>query len=177
MVLTSKAVTFATVRWATTDPDAVNVTEKNTNGNGNGNGNGKCKRTEVTYDELMKLIESDSVQLFDVREPKEVEQVGRIPGAVNVPLTQLKGSLTDENFEARFHAPCPTKTGDNLIFYGLRSVKGSAAVEIAHKLGFKKAKHFPGGWEEWCEKQLQTKPETPDSKTDGDSKDETPGKS
>ena len=51
---------------------------------GNGNGNGNGRRREVTYEELVKLMESGDLQLIDVREPKEVAE-GHIPGSVNIP--------------------------------------------------------------------------------------------
>ena len=35
--------------------------------------------------ELLRLLESGDIQLFDVREPEELEETGRIPRAVNLP--------------------------------------------------------------------------------------------
>ena len=43
-----------------------------------------CK-SDVSYEELLALLESDDVQLFDVREPKEIKETGTIPGATNIP--------------------------------------------------------------------------------------------
>lgn len=55
-------------------------------------------------------------------------------------VTKLKAALTmsDEEFTATYHTSKLQKDDANVIFYGLSSVKGSAAVEIAHKAGFKK---------------------------------------
>ena len=45
----------------------------------------KCKK-EVNYDELKSLLEENHIQLFDVREPRELEETGKIhPKAVNIP--------------------------------------------------------------------------------------------
>ena len=50
-----------------------------------GEGKSKCKK-EVNYDELKSLLEENHVQLFDVREPRELEETGKIhPKAVNIP--------------------------------------------------------------------------------------------
>jgi len=55
-------------------------------------------------------------------------------------VTKLKASLQldPEQFTAQFSAAKPAKDDQNIVFYGFSSVKSTAAVEIAHKLGFKK---------------------------------------
>ena len=42
-------------------------------------------RTVITYEELKELIKKHEVLLVDVREPKEIEQTGLMPGAINIP--------------------------------------------------------------------------------------------
>ena len=50
-----------------------------------GNGKSKCKK-EVDYEELKSLLERDQVHVFDVREPRELEETGKIhPKAINIP--------------------------------------------------------------------------------------------
>jgi len=39
----------------------------------------------VDTPELLRLLESGDIQLFDVREPEELAETGRIPRAVNLP--------------------------------------------------------------------------------------------
>ncbi len=51
-------------------------------------GNGKNKK-EVNHEELVALLESKGVQLFDVREPKELETHGHIPSSVNIPCEYM----------------------------------------------------------------------------------------
>jgi len=57
-------------------------------------------------------------------------------------VTKLKASLQldPEQFATQFSAAKPAKDGQNVVFYGFSSVKSTAAVEIAHKLGFRKYK-------------------------------------
>ena len=45
--------------------------------------------TEIDTPEFVKLVEGGMIQLFDVREPEELEETGRIPGAVNLPCTYV----------------------------------------------------------------------------------------
>lgn len=110
-------------------------------------------RLDVTREDLISLIETESLALFDVRESSEVDQSGVIAGATNIPLSKLKASfsLDDAEFKATFNTTKPTKDDANILFYGFCSVKSTTALEIVHKLGFKKARHYPGGWEEWSQ--------------------------
>jgi len=110
-------------------------------------------RKEVLYEDLVELINSGNLQLIDVREPHEV-QAGQIPTAINIPLLKLKYSLQlpEELYMAQYGAG-RLPMGNDMIFYGLCSVKGITALEIAFKLGLKKARHYPGGYQEWCARQ------------------------
>jgi rhodanese-related sulfurtransferase len=114
----------------------------------------KGKKYVITADELAVLLEKtpSEIRLLDVREPKDVEEYGKLPGSINIPLTKLKSALNSEpaQFEAEFGTAKPTKEeAAQMIFYGHCAVKSTTALEIAHKMGYKKARHYPGGWEEW----------------------------
>lgn len=107
----------------------------------------------LSHEDLEALIDSGDVQLIDIREEKEVEEQGEFPVAVNIPLQDLKKALqmTDEAFTEQYKAPKPQQKDTNIVFAGYKSVKSSAALEIAHKLGFKKARQYKNGFEEWGE--------------------------
>ena len=47
------------------------------------------KKSEVSYDELIGLIEKGTLHLFDVREPKELEETGTLPKAINIPRMHI----------------------------------------------------------------------------------------
>ena len=52
--------------------------------------------TELSADGLKKLL-NRKVELFflDVREPKEIEELGTIDGYVNIPISQLQARLKE----------------------------------------------------------------------------------
>jgi len=109
------------------------------------------KRTDLNYDDLCLAIDTKELQLFDVRDANEITDSPMLPNAVNIPLSSLKESLQLEPpaFELKYGVKKPELLSKNIVFYGFGSVRSSAAVEIAHKLGFKKARHYPGGLDEW----------------------------
>lgn len=113
------------------------------------------KLTELSYEELVALIESGGVQLIDVREKREIQEQGEFPGSINIPLVNLKEAFTvaDNVYLERYGVSKPEKHDTNVIFVGFGPVKSTTALEIAHKLGYKKARHYAGGFEEWKQRQ------------------------
>ncbi|KAG5447082.1 Thiosulfate sulfurtransferase/rhodanese-like domain-containing protein 3 [Clonorchis sinensis] len=110
-----------------------------------------CGKRSINYNELASLLTEYSVVLIDVRDPTDFLEVGHIPGAINIPLADLKSALklTDEAFHAKYGIEKPKYTDENIVFYGLSDVLSTAASEIAHGLGYKKSKFYPEGWTGW----------------------------
>ena len=46
--------------------------------------------------------------------------------------------MSEEEWRSRFSASKPTKKDKGIIFYARGPIASSAAVEIAHKMGYKK---------------------------------------
>ncbi|CAM1330913.1 Hsp67Bb (predicted) [Pycnogonum litorale] len=117
-----------------------------------------CRKwTEVSFEELQDLIQAGDIQLFDVREPKELIDYGQMPNAVNIPLGQLYDALrmSSEKFEKHFRVPKPHHDDDNIMFTCLGGIRSHKALLLSHDLGFRKARHYKGGWEEWSERTNQ----------------------
>lgn len=113
---------------------------------------------ELTLEELKALMESKDLTLVDVREPEEVVKYGTLPGAVSIPLGQVTNALRMEenSFQEKFKCPKPLKHAQNLVFFGYASsglaVKSEAAVKMASRLGYKRARHYAGGMKEWMDR-------------------------
>jgi predicted sulfurtransferase len=50
---------------------------------------------KMASDEVMALLEKGAVFFLDVREPKELEELGTFEGYVNIPLAQLEKRLAE----------------------------------------------------------------------------------
>ena len=50
---------------------------------------------KMTSDEVMALLEKGQVFFLDVREPKELEELGTLEGYVNIPLGQIEKRLAE----------------------------------------------------------------------------------
>ncbi|XP_051266851.1 thiosulfate:glutathione sulfurtransferase isoform X2 [Dicentrarchus labrax] len=117
----------------------------------------KCGETSdsasvVTYSQLKSMLSNRNIQLFDVRNPDEY-QAGRIADAVNIPLGSLEESLklSPEQFQLKFEVRAPGKDDENIVFHCKSGNRSSKALDIAHQLGFSRARHYKGGYSEWAE--------------------------
>lgn len=62
---------------------------------------------EVTPEELNRTLDADEpVQIIDIRPPAAFEE-GHIPGAINVPMTQLPTSVDDIDWGEQVVVTCP----------------------------------------------------------------------
>ena len=50
---------------------------------------------KLSADELKELLEKKDVFFLDVREPKELQELGTIKGYVNIPLDQLEKRVAE----------------------------------------------------------------------------------
>lgn len=90
--------------------------------------------------------------LMDVREPDEFETV-HIPGAVNIPLSALKGGVDGEfPEEVEYVADRATEEGRPLVVYCGSGVRSLRAVDLLAGVGIA-AVNYPGGIEAWLERQ------------------------
>ncbi|KAL5106353.1 Thiosulfate:glutathione sulfurtransferase [Taenia crassiceps] len=105
--------------------------------------------------------EPKGAQLFDVREPGELESDGRIPGALNIPFgdVELAFALSDAEFNAKYGTPKPKVTDDNVIFFCKSGKRGLAACKSVQKYGYKRILNLDGGYLAWKE---ETKGENPE---------------
>jgi rhodanese-related sulfurtransferase len=76
---------------------------------------GKMPETEpsklVPAADIEKLLAADRVPFLDVREPQEVQDLGTIPGHVNIPFLQLQRRMGELPKDKVILTACNTGTG------------------------------------------------------------------
>jgi rhodanese-related sulfurtransferase len=50
---------------------------------------------KLSADELKELLDNKDTFFLDVREPKELEELGTIKGYINIPLSQIESRLSE----------------------------------------------------------------------------------
>lgn len=83
-----------------------------------------------------RLDARDKVTIIDVRQPWEYK-LGHIPGAVNIPLSDLKEGVAEFNRDEEICLICRS---------GTRSISGYNRMK---KLGFTNLKNIEGGMMRW----------------------------
>ncbi|KAL4726837.1 hypothetical protein ACLX1H_005727 [Fusarium chlamydosporum] len=105
------------------------------------------------FDELKKLVKSgknDDIVIVDVREPAELYETGKIPGAINIPITTAVQSfhIPEEDFEEMYGFERPAKDKE-LLFYCKAGVRAKSAAQLAEHAGWSKVSDYPGSWLDW----------------------------
>lgn len=106
--------------------------------------------TDVSYEQLKKLLASREAVVIDVREPWELREYGFIPGSINVPLGQVNTAfqLGAEEFKEKYGGEKPRET-DNIVFSCLAGIRSKNALDVATSLGYKDVQNYAGGWQDW----------------------------
>jgi len=84
-----------------------------------------------------RLTTTSKLTLLDVREPHELE-ISALPNAVNIPLGQLAGRLSELD------------SADDMIVFCKAGTRSARALELLMSAGFKKAKNLKGGINAWA---------------------------
>ncbi|XP_015243889.1 PREDICTED: thiosulfate sulfurtransferase/rhodanese-like domain-containing protein 3 [Cyprinodon variegatus] len=114
----------------------------------------EARNTDVDYEQLKRLLAEGKTAVVDVREPWELREYGFIPGSVNVPLGQVSSALqlAPEEFREKYDGEMPRQT-DNVVFVCLAGVRSKTALNTAASLGYRDVQHYPGGLQEWVERE------------------------
>ncbi|CAK7262851.1 Thiosulfate sulfurtransferase rdl2, mitochondrial [Sporothrix epigloea] len=108
-----------------------------------------------SFESMQKLVTKPgtSIVIIDVREPAELQDTGRIPGSINIPIKTAPDGffLPDEDFEDRFGFVRPDRDTE-VIFYCRSGVRSRAAAGLAKEAGWTKVGEYPGSWLDWSGK-------------------------
>ena len=85
-----------------------------------------------------------------MREPGELRATGKIPGAVNIPITSAVQSfhVSDADFEDMYGFPRPPRDA-TLLFYCKAGVRARSAAGLAQDAGWVSVAEYPGSWLDW----------------------------
>ena len=93
---------------------------------------------DVTVNQLTRMLNDGKAVVIDIREPKEFVD-GKVPGAMHIPLSQLKDRLADlERNKERA-----------VIVYDARGPRIHSATSTLARAGFKQLHSLHGGFKAW----------------------------
>lgn len=100
---------------------------------------------DITATELAERVKTGRLKLLDVREPHELE-ISALPDAVNIPLGQLAGRLSELD------------SADDMVVFCKAGTRSARALELLSSAGFKKVKNLKGGINAWAREVNQSLP-------------------
>ncbi|MGE3064644.1 MAG: rhodanese-like domain-containing protein [Hyphomicrobiaceae bacterium] len=102
---------------------------------------------EITAADAVKLAARPEVQLVDIRDPRELERDGRVPGAFHCPRGMLEFWIDPEStyYKPQFGAD------KKFVFFCGGGLRSALAAKVAQDMGLKPVAHVLGGFKGWKE--------------------------
>ncbi len=104
--------------------------------------------------EAAPLLHDENVVFVDIREAKELELEGGIPGARNMPRGLLEFWIDPES---PYHRPV-FASGKTFVFFCAAGWRSALTTKMAQDMGLAPVKHISGGFGAWREAGLPTVP-------------------
>jgi rhodanese-related sulfurtransferase len=99
----------------------------------------------ISAAEVIEAMKSDDVIVVDIRDPREIERDGRIPGAFSCTRGMLEFWIDPESPYAK-----PVFQEDKkFIFHCAGGLRSALAAKTAHDMGLTPVAHMGGGFAAW----------------------------
>ena len=100
---------------------------------------------EVTPEQLLEMLGQGDVLVVDVRDIREVEREGRIPGSFHCPRGMLEFWIDPASpyFRGEFGA------GKRIVFHCALDWRSALSTQTAQRMGLENVMHLKGGFKAW----------------------------
>src|ERR671919_319162 len=95
--------------------------------------------------DAVKLLGRDDTVLVDIREIRELQRDGRVPGAFHCPRGMLEFWIDPES---PYHKPVFAQD-KKYVFFCAGGLRSALAASTAHQMGLKPVAHIRGGFGAW----------------------------
>ena len=109
-------------------------------------------------EEAIKLAGRDDVVLVDIRDIRELQRDGKVPGAVHCPRGMLEFWIDPQS---PYHKPVFGQD-KKFVFFCAAGLRSALATQTAQRMGLKPVAHIGGGFGAW--KQAGGPVEMPEAK-------------
>ena len=100
---------------------------------------------EIDIAAAQALLGQADVTFVDLRDPRELEREGRIPGAFHCPRGMLEFWIDPES---PYHKPVFAQE-KRYVFFCAGGMRSALAAKTAHDMGLKPVAHIEGGFGAW----------------------------
>jgi rhodanese-related sulfurtransferase len=110
----------------------------------------------ISIDQALELANRDDTVLVDIRDIRELQRDGKVPGAVHVPRGMLEFWI-DPN--SPYHKPVFNQD-KKYVFFCAGGLRSALAAQTAQNMGLKPVAHIEGGFGAWKKAQGSIEPPT-----------------
>jgi len=101
----------------------------------------------LPVNEAIDLYGDPQVVMVDLRDPRELEREGRIPGAFHCPRGMLEFWIDPES---PYHKPIFAED-KRFVFFCAAGWRSALSAATAHEMGLQPVAHMEGGFTAWRE--------------------------
>jgi len=105
----------------------------------------KAAITELSPDEAIALQGDANVVLVDIRDPREQERDGKVPGAFHCPRGMLEFWIDPAS---PYHKPVFAQD-KQFVFFCAGGMRSALATKVAQDMGLAPVAHIVGGFAGW----------------------------
>lgn len=99
----------------------------------------------ISTEAALELLGDEGVTFVDLRDPRELEREGRMPGARSCPRGMLEFWIDPQS---PYHKPMFAED-KTFVFFCAGGWRSALAAKTALDMGLRKVKHIEGGFGEW----------------------------
>src|SRR6478735_2928885 len=99
----------------------------------------------LTAEDAIALHGRDDVVFVDLRDPRELEREGRVPGAFHCPRGMLEFWIDPDS---PYHKPVFAQD-KRFVFFCAGGWRSALAAQTAHRMGLGPVAHIAGGFGAW----------------------------
>ncbi|MGC1467571.1 MAG: rhodanese-like domain-containing protein [Pseudolabrys sp.] len=99
----------------------------------------------LTAEEAIKLAGRDDVVLVDIRDIRELQRDGKVPGAFHCPRGMLEFWIDPAT---HYHKPIFAQD-KRFVFFCAGGLRSALAAQTAQRMGLKPVAHIKGGFGDW----------------------------
>jgi rhodanese-related sulfurtransferase len=96
-------------------------------------------------EQAIKLAGNDNVVLVDIRDIRELQREGKVPGAVHCPRGMLEFWIDPAS---PYHKPAFAQD-KKFVFFCAAGMRSALATQVAQRMGLKPVAHIAGGFGAW----------------------------
>lgn len=114
----------------------------------------KTRIRTLSVAEVQAAMAEDSVLLVDIRDPRELDREGKIPGAFHAPRGMIEFWLDPES---PYHKPA-LATDKTLVLYCQSAWRSALTVDALMRMGVDNIAEVGGGFRNWVDAGGATEP-------------------